>query len=258
MARNRNDELRSWSPAVIIVNADDFGRCPAETDAALRCYKQERITSATAMVFMSDSSRSAELAREAGIDIGLHLNLSQRFTGEVTSSVVRDCHDRIVRFLTSNAYSLVVYNPTLRREFRYVYEAQLEEFIRLYGRPPSHIDGHQHKHLCTNMVLDGIIAADEKVRRSFSFWPGEKSSLNRAYRRLLDRSLARRYRLTDFFFSLQQCLQGNRLTRVFELSKTATVELMTHPIDGKEYAYLLSDAYLATLNQLNAGTYESL
>jgi predicted glycoside hydrolase/deacetylase ChbG (UPF0249 family) len=55
---------------MIIVNADDWGRSPLETDAALACYRDERITSVSAMVFMEDSVRASELAKEAGIDPG--------------------------------------------------------------------------------------------------------------------------------------------------------------------------------------------
>src|SRR5437868_14435949 len=40
------------------LNADDWGRSGAETDAALRCYKGGRITSVSAMVFMQDSERA--------------------------------------------------------------------------------------------------------------------------------------------------------------------------------------------------------
>jgi predicted glycoside hydrolase/deacetylase ChbG (UPF0249 family) len=243
---------------MIIVNADDFGRSQVETDSILSCFKERRITSASAMVFMADSNRAAELAQDAGIDLGLHLNLSQPFTGEVKAGPLRECHDRVVRFITSTKYSRCVYHPALRRQFRYVYEAQFDEFIRVYGRHPSHVDGHHHTHLCTNMMFDRIIPAQERVRRSFSFGRGEKNVLNRAYRFLIDFALARRYRLTDFFFSLQQCLQENRLSRVFELSKVANVELMTHPANPNEYSHLMSDAYRVSLHQLETGTYGSL
>ena len=64
---------------MIIVNADDWGRSRSDTDAALACYKEERITSVSAMVFMEDSARAAELAKEMGIDVGLHINLTQPF-----------------------------------------------------------------------------------------------------------------------------------------------------------------------------------
>ena len=45
---------------MLIINADDWGRSVAETNAALRCYEEARITSASAMVFMADSERAAE------------------------------------------------------------------------------------------------------------------------------------------------------------------------------------------------------
>ena len=242
---------------MLIVNADDYGRSQGETDLILACYSNRRITSASAMVFMSDSSRAAALGRKAPIDLGLHVNLSQRFTDQVKPRL-REHHDQVVRFLTANKYALLMYNPWLRDAFRYVFEAQLDEFVRLYGRLPSHLDGHQHRHLCTNMVLDRVMPANAKVRRSFSFWPGEKSWCNRAYRSTIDRVLRRRYRVTDFFFSLGQCLAANRLERVFALSKVADVELMTHPCNLQEYSYLMSDTYLAALQPLEAGTYKSL
>jgi hypothetical protein len=243
---------------MLIINADDFGRSQEETDVALACYKQKRITSATAMVFMKDSVRAAELGLDAGIDLGLHLNLDQPFTGPVKNGLLQENHDRIVRFLTSTKYSSCLYNPALRQEFRYVYQAQMDEFIRLYGRRPSHIDGHHHTHICTNMLLDRIIPAKERVRRTFSFGPGEKNLLNRLYRHLVDLSLSHSYKLTDFFFSLPQSLQENRIARVWELSRIANVELMTHPVNPKEYAYLMSDAYGCALSELETGNYGSL
>lgn len=188
---------------MIIINADDFGRTRTETDVAVACYNAGSITSATAMVFMADSERAAEVAQESAIDLGLHLNLSQPFTGQVKSRMLLDYHDRIVRFITSTRYSRCIYNPALRRQFQYTYQTQFDEFMRLYGRKPSHVDGHHHTHLCTNILLDKIIPPKEKVRRSFSFKPGDKNIFNRAYRRAVDSVLVRNYKSTDFFFLWQ-------------------------------------------------------
>jgi predicted glycoside hydrolase/deacetylase ChbG (UPF0249 family) len=232
---------------MLIVNADDWGRTRTETDVALSLYRQGRITSVSAMVFMEDSHRAADIAKDEGIDAGLHLNFSQGFTGRVPGGPLRKCHDRIARFLSISKYALIFYNPGLRQEFLYDYQAQLEEFHRLYGRAPSHFDGHQHMHLCTNMLLNRVISPGEKVRRNFSFWPGEKDFLNRSYRHAVDMWLARRYRLTDFFFALSQCLDIGRRKRIGKLAKNAAVELMTHPIKPKEYAFLMSDEYLAMI-----------
>lgn len=243
---------------MLIVNADDLGRSRKETDLIVSCYEKRRITSSTVMVFMEDSARAAELTKDSGLDIGLHLNLTQPFNGEVRSDRLREYHRRVICFLSLNKYTVCIYNPALRAQFRYVFEAQLEEFERLYGRRPSHIDGHQHRHLCLNMLLDGVIPAEEKVRRSFSFWPGEKSKFNRAYRWTVDKLLTRRYKLADFFFSLEQCLEFNRMQRVVELSGKSVVELMTHPLNPKEYAYLMGDAHQTVLSGLQTGTYALL
>lgn len=243
---------------MLIVNADDWGRSPGETDAALACYRERRITSVSAMVFMEDSARASELAREADIDVGLHINLTQRFSGEVRPRPLVDYHGRIAGFLTAHKYASLIYNPALRKLFRYVYQAQVDEFVRLYGKAPSHLDGHQHQHVCANMLLDGVIPAGAKVRRSFHFWPGEKGLANRAYRRFVNGWLARRYQLTDFFFALAQCLGGDRMARVAELARTTTVEIMTHPVSAIERDYLMSDGYLSAIDGLERGTYSSL
>jgi predicted glycoside hydrolase/deacetylase ChbG (UPF0249 family) len=243
---------------MIIVNADDWGRSVAETDAALRCHATRRITSVTAMVFMEDSERAAALALEHGLDVGLHLNFSQPFTAAPQCPILTDRQERVCRFINSSKYSFLLYNPALRRDFAGTYQVQLEEFCRLYGKAPSHVDGHHHKHLCSNVLLGDVIPAGQKVRRNFFFWPEEKSKLNRAYRGATDHLLSRKYRLTDYFFALSQCMKGDRLAKVLELAKTHAVEVMTHPANPQERDYLMSERYLEQLDLLERGTYSSL
>jgi chitin disaccharide deacetylase len=243
---------------MVIVNADDWGRSCIDTDAALTCFSAGRITSVSAMVFMEDSERAATIAKDAEIDVGLHLNLSQLFTGECRDRVLREYHERIVRFLTSNKYAVLLYNPFLRKHFRYVYHSQVEEFLRLYGKPPTHIDGHHHKHLCANMLLDNVIPAGEKVRRNFTFGTKEKSLINRTYRGVVDRWLACRYSLTDFFYALPHCFQAGRASGLVDLPDRAKVEIMTHPARADEYASLMSHEYFEMISKLEMGTYSSL
>ena len=238
---------------MLIINADDWGRSRAETDAALRCYQEGRITSVSAMMFMQDSERAAELAKENELDVGLHLNFTEPFTGKNHSDKLGEYHRRTIRYLMGNKYAQLVYNPLLRKEFAYLYEAQAAEFLRLFGRPPSHIDGHHHMHLCANMLLSKVMPAGMKMRRNFSFWPGEKSLLNRIYRTLVDRWLSRRYRLPDYFFDLTQSICENKLDRVAALAKASSVELMTHPIVQAESEYLMSGEFQVMLQRLEVG-----
>jgi predicted glycoside hydrolase/deacetylase ChbG (UPF0249 family) len=235
---------------MLLVNADDFGRSPEETDAIIACHGAARITSATAMVFMRDSERAAERAREVNLEVGLHLNLSQTFTRPGRDASLTRAHNEVVKFLTASKYAVLIYNPLLRAQFRDVIDAQLQEFSVLYGRLPTHVDGHQHMHLCSNVLFDRLLPEGIQVRRSFSFFPGEKNVLNLRYRRLIDRFIARRHRLTDFFFCLEQCLRADSLSRVFRLAETATVELMTHPVRSREFNYLMSDDLSEAVHRL--------
>ncbi len=227
---------------MLIINADDLGRSVRETDAALACYARWRISSVSAMVFMADSDRAAALARRAGVPVGLHLNLSEAFSTERAPPELTQRHDRVRRFLCASRYALVVYNPLLRGDFEAVVQAQLEEFGRLYGQAPHHIDGHQHMHLSTNVLVQKLLPHDIPVRRSFSFLSHQKGALNRWYRGRVDRTLERRHRLTAHFFSLSQQLREQGMARVTALARSNTVELMVHPAWPQEWSFLMSSS----------------
>lgn len=222
---------------VLIVNADDWGRDQNTTDRTLECVLCGAVSAVSAMVFMEDSERASALARERGIDVGLHLNLSTQFSAHGISSHLLDHQERIARYLMGHRFAQVVFHPGLVRSFAHVVTAQLEEFVRLYGAKPDRIDGHHHMHLSANIVLQDLMPLGTRVRRNFSFERGEKSFLNRRYRRVLDNWLARRHRLTDFFFSLPP-LDPPRLERIFSLSRASTVELETHPANPEEFRFL--------------------
>jgi chitin disaccharide deacetylase len=243
---------------MLIINADDWGRSQAETDAALACHRAGRITSVSAMVFMADSQRAAKIADSSEVDVGLHLNLSETFTGAAISESIRVQHGRVVRFLRSSKFALLAYNPFLTGAFRFACEVQLEEFRRLYGREPTHIDGHQHMHLCTNVLYSDVIPRGQRVRRSFTFAPGQKSAANRAYRALVDRRLGKCFRLTDHFFCLSQSLAGNRIEHVAAVARSSNVELMTHPMREPEFQFLTGDGFLKIFSSVEIAPYSSL
>lgn len=243
---------------MLIVNADDWGGSRYITDQILSCYKKGRLMSASAMVYMEDSERSAELARESGLEVGLHLNFTDRFTSHKAPSRTDESLSQVAAFFRKNKYYLVLYNPFLRREFEYVFRCQYEEFIRLYGEPPAHINGHHHKHLCTNVLWANILPANSMVRRSFSFSPGEKSGLNRFYRYLVDRRLQQRNLCTDFFFSIEPLQASGRLQHIVTLAQSSNVELMVHPQKQAEFNYLMSDQYMNLISGVEVGTYKGM
>lgn len=243
---------------MLIINADDVGRCVAETDIAVRLFREKRLSSGTFMMFMEDTERAVDLAQEFGMSAGLHLNLSQRYTGRCPSPAAGAAHERVVRFMRSSKFAVLVYHPGLRRAFRDVIRSQTDEYARLFGRLPRHLDGHQHRHLCANVLWDQLIPQGWAVRRNFSFFPGEKAWVNRTYRRWMDGRLLRRHRLADYFFSLEQCLDQDRLELPAELAKAHPVEMMTHPVREREASFLSGDGFVRRFGDVPLGNYDAV
>ena len=222
----------------LIVNADDWGRNAETTDRILECVRAGAVSSTSAMMFMEDSSRAAGLAREFAVDAGLHLNLTAPFSASDCPPPIRERQQQICRFLGRHSIARLIFNPWLSKAFACVVAAQLEEFSRLYGASPNRIDGHHHMHLCANVLRGELLPEGTIARRNFTFPAGEKSLGNRLYRRHLDRKLARRHRLTDFFFQLTPLEPRGRLQQIFSLGRYSVVEVETHPINPQEYAFL--------------------
>jgi predicted glycoside hydrolase/deacetylase ChbG (UPF0249 family) len=222
----------------LIVNADDWGRDAETTDRILDCIRHGTVSSTSAMLFMEDSERAAGIAREEGIDAGLHLNFTTRFATVHAAKALLEHQERLTRFLTRNRFARTLYHPGLVQSFRYVVMAQVEEFRRLYGADPQRMDGHHHMHLCANVLLSDLLPAGRVVRRNFSFQPGEKSATNRLFRRATDAILARKHRTTDYFFSLPPLAPASRLEGIVALARHAVVEMETHPRSTDEYRFL--------------------
>lgn len=241
-----NDNSVHLHPASgsLIINADDWGRDRRTTDQTLNCLRHGAVSAVSAMVFMEDSERAAATAREHGIDSGLHLNLTTPFSGQGSPSMLKECQEKIARYLLRHRLAQVMFHPGLTSEFEYVVKAQLEEFGRLYGVAPLRLDGHHHMHLCANVVLRHLLPKNSIVRRNFSFEAGEKSVWNRGYRTCIDRMLKRRHRLVDYFFSLPPLQPESRLHRIAMLARDWVVEVEAHPVNQSEYRFLTEGGIL--------------
>jgi predicted glycoside hydrolase/deacetylase ChbG (UPF0249 family) len=242
----KDGDLGEWTVAnsggtfagVLIINADDWGRDFLTTDRTLDCLLRGTVSSVSAMVFMKDSERSADVAWERGIDAGLHLNLTTPFSSPRCPAGLAERQRNVAAYLRRNRFAQVVFNPLLVKSFEYVVRAQVDEYCRLYGAQPERIDGHHHMHLCANVIWGGLLPSGTTVRRNCSFQPSEKSLWNRLYRHAVDCRLARRHRMTDYFLSLVPFDPMGRLQQVFSLAKRHVVEVETHPVNAQEYRFL--------------------
>ncbi|MCK5231874.1 MAG: ChbG/HpnK family deacetylase, partial [Desulfobulbaceae bacterium] len=167
---------------MLIITADDYGKTRHTTANILKCFSSKRITSASAMVFMEDSERAASLSQNSDLEIGLHLNFTEPFNACCVPPNIRQHQNEIAAYLNKNKFTQIIYNPFLSDSFKFLFRAQQEEFVRLYGKLPDFINGHHHMHLCANVLGGNIIPKSTRVRRTFTFDPGEKSFFNLLYR----------------------------------------------------------------------------
>jgi predicted glycoside hydrolase/deacetylase ChbG (UPF0249 family) len=105
----------------LIINADDFGASSGVNRGILECHQRGVVTSTSLMVTGRAVSEAVAMSRDhPALAIGLHFDV---------------CGEDEREFDTDDV-------AAVRDEFR----RQLEEFHRLLGRPPTHVDSHRHVH----------------------------------------------------------------------------------------------------------------
>jgi predicted glycoside hydrolase/deacetylase ChbG (UPF0249 family) len=243
---------------MLIINADDFGLNEESTNNIHNCFLHGRISTTTAMVFMQDSERAAKIASANKYEVGLHVNFTELFTADNVNETEKYRQNKLVRFYSSNKYNRLLYNPFLSKDVKLCFKAQLEEFVRLYGKMPSHIDGHHHIHLCSNVIIDKIIPSHFTVRAGVSFEKSEKSTLNRLYRNIVNTLVKKRHLCVDKFYVMDSQLIRSGIQHIVEKSKTCNVELSSHPEMSDSYEFLMGDDFLRFIAPTTLGKYSDL
>lgn len=248
---------------LLIVNADDWGGFREGTDAIARCFQIGAISSTTAMVHMSDSRRAAEIALERGWPVGLHLNLTQPFDAREVDAAVRERQRRLCAHfarLRARRWLLSANRPLhglIAEEIR----GQIEEFMTLYGREPTHIDSHHHVHACPDVFLSEALERGTRIRQTVSAPPGARPNPRVLARAAKHRLLAQRFVTTSRFWAARELQPGDGavpISTAVELSRRQSVEIMTHPSFPRELNVLDSRAWAAGVADAPLGSYLSL
>jgi chitin disaccharide deacetylase len=145
----------------LVVNADDLGLSRGVNEGIARAHLDGIVTSASLMVRQPAAEAAAELVRQLPkLGVGLHVDLAEWTPGPSGWTPV-------YAFVDDRDGSAVA------REV----EEQLALFEDLVGRPPDHLDSHQHVH--RSEPLRSILGrvADElgvplRFRSSFGYFGG--------------------------------------------------------------------------------------
>jgi predicted glycoside hydrolase/deacetylase ChbG (UPF0249 family) len=126
----------------LVVNADDLGLSPGVNRGIARAHLEGMVTSASLMVRQPAAAHAAELAQELpSLGVGLHVDLAEWVA-------------------TSSGWAALYTFVDDQDELAVGHEVeqQMLLFEKLIGRPPDHLDSHQHAHRSEPLrsILGGI------------------------------------------------------------------------------------------------------
>ncbi|MCR5450478.1 MAG: chitin disaccharide deacetylase [Erysipelotrichaceae bacterium] len=133
----------------LIMNADDLGYTLGNTYGIIDAYKNGIVRSTTAMCNENYIEKAAELVKDCpDLGVGVHLVLS---SGRPLTENRTLTDENGVFFKSGEVKVHEFDSEEIYREWK----AQIERFIVLFGRMPTHIDSHHHVHTFTDQ-LTGI------------------------------------------------------------------------------------------------------
>lgn len=126
---------------LLVVNADDAGFHRATDDAILRC---ERIVK-SASVAVNGPTAAEFVARARGMDLGIHINLTEGMSLAGPHESLTDGEGRF-RYAKEEFWSRAVRGEIDPRDVKREVRAQWERGEAL-GLRATHVDGHNHVHV---------------------------------------------------------------------------------------------------------------
>jgi chitin disaccharide deacetylase len=188
------------SDRYLIVNADDFGQSAGVNRGIIEAHERGIVTSASLMVRWPAARKAAACARNyASLSLGLHFDFGE--------------------WICCNGSWSKLYEVVPEEDVRAVKDEawkQLDEFRRLIGRNPTHLDSHQHIHR-----RDALI-------RVFLDMAGELNVPLRSYAPNI-RYYGGFYGQDDTGASLPEFIQVDALMKTLERLPAGCTEIGCHP-----------------------------
>ncbi len=144
----------------LIVNADDYGLTRGVSEGILAAHRHGIVTSTTVLVTGDIAGDLITRARDSGLGLGVHFNLTLGAPITRGKSLV----DGSGRFVRDPRRAAAVADAA---DVRAEVEAQLDRFEKLFKRAPTHFDSHHHVGLYApvrDVVLDVARARGLPVR----------------------------------------------------------------------------------------------
>ena len=114
----------------LIVNADDLGMSGGINAGIIRAYREGVVTAASLMVTRPFAREAVAVVSDVPPSLGLHIDLGE---WEPVDGEPKESYQRV------DLEDAAAVAAEIQR--------QVDLFIEILGRPPDHLDSHQHVHL---------------------------------------------------------------------------------------------------------------
>lgn len=148
----------------IVICADDYGIAPGVSAAIRALLAERRINATSVMTVLPDLFQEADLLLPmtgGQASIGLHVTLTGSF--EPLTHGFKGATFPSLGKLMAQAFARRLDPVNVKAEV----ETQFLAFEEAFGRPPDHVDGHQHVHLLP-VIREAVIEATR--RRAPNAW----------------------------------------------------------------------------------------
>lgn len=136
----------------ILICADDYGLHPDVDRAIVDLAQAGRLSATSVLVDASGLRERASWLKGLNLDVGLHLNLTERVGNLADEDIEPSLGRLIVACYTRKVVPAWVSHAIIR---------QFDAFESLFGRLPDYVDGHQHVHQLP-VVRTALIAELQK------------------------------------------------------------------------------------------------
>lgn len=112
----------------LVVNADDFGYSKGINKGIIKAHKEGIVTSTSLMVNGQAAEEAKVLKKYPKLSVGLHFDISgEGIKADVVNNILVPLSD----------------SGVVEKEFN----KQVDQFKRMVGRFPDHLDSHKHSHM---------------------------------------------------------------------------------------------------------------
>jgi predicted glycoside hydrolase/deacetylase ChbG (UPF0249 family) len=146
----------------LIINADDYGFSPQINEGVCYAYQHGIVTESSLLVYSPYAHDGVEQAFEVGLPMGIHIDLVTPFVDDQGGQFGPNGHFVAELYKREREKKIEgLFSAAQLMEIRDQIREQIDRFVQLVGRLPTHLDYHYGLHYLPDVMAIYLIVAEE-------------------------------------------------------------------------------------------------